>query len=206
MATNPWFSRADRGDEPRPDGVPARGPETGALLVFAQARMADGRRPEQAFCDLVQLGTDRRLAAIAVCVAAGTPWEIAEERMASFDDIWTSLGSGTAEAAGGLLELYGYFDLEVELDHPRAVIASYLRQAMAAVEYLPSGYANQMYRLLRTGKLREAFLSLEEMGAKRWSDNLPFWLGMTEAAVRLDSAELLDSEVAAARRRCERRL
>jgi hypothetical protein len=76
---------------------------------------------------------------------------------------------------------------------------------MAAVEYLPSGYANQMYRLLRTGRLRETLLSLEEMGAQQWPDNLPFWIGLTEAAVRLDSAAILDTEVAAARRRCEAR-
>jgi hypothetical protein len=176
-----------------------------ALVAFASARLADGRRPEQAFCDLVEVGADRRLAAIIVCVAAGTPWGVAEARMADFDDIWASLSSGPAEAAGGLLELYGYFDVEIELPPDRAVIASHLRQAMTAAGYLPSGYANQMYRLLRTGRLREALLSLEEMGAARWLENEPFWLAMVEAAVRLDSAEILDTQLAAVRRRCESR-
>jgi len=176
-----------------------------ALVAFAAARLADGRRPEQAFADMAALGADRRLAAIAVCAAAGTPWEVAEARMTSFDDIWSSLGTAPVETAGGLLELYGYFDVEVQLAAEQAEVAGHLRQALTAVEYLPSGYANQMYRLLRTGMLREALLSLEEMGAVRWPDNAPFWLGMSEAAVRLDSAEILDPEVAAARRRCESR-
>ncbi len=217
MATFPWFSPPDGGAVPRPrsapddqhgaDLAPRSGPgaTTAALVAYAATQLSDGRRPEQAFCDVVALGTDRRVAAIAVCVAAGTPWDLAEARMASFDDIWSSLAGGTAETAGGLLELYGYFDLEVELVDDRAAIASNLRQAMAAVEYLPSGYANQMYRLLRTGRLREALLALEEIGADRWPDNRPFWLGMTEAAVRLDSAAILDTEVAAVRRRCEAR-
>src|SRR5690606_31544531 len=88
--------------------------------------LAQGRRPEQAFCDLVELGTERRLAAIAVCAANGTPWAVAEARMASFDDIWTNLGNGSAETAGGLLELYGYFDCEVELTPDESAIASAL--------------------------------------------------------------------------------
>lgn len=179
----------------------------GALVAFAVGRLAQGRRPEQAFCDLVGLGTDRRLAAIAVCVANGTPWDVAEERMVSFDDVWKSLGPASpAETAGGLLELYGYFDREVELTAEEEAVAAGLRAAMTAAEYLPSGYANQMYRLLRTGRLREALFSLEEMGAQRWPDNRAFWLGLTDAAVRLDTAAILDTELAAVRRRCESRL
>jgi hypothetical protein len=194
--SNPWFSSP----------ADASGPSTReALVAFAVARLADGRLPEHAYGDLTALGTDRRLAAIAVCVAAGTPWDVAEARMATFDDIWSNLGAASAETAGGLLELYGYFDVEIELSDDLAVIASYLRQALAAAEYLPSGYANQMYRLLRTGRLRDALISLEDMGAKRWPDNLPFWLGLTEAASRLDSAQILDTELAAVRRRCEAR-
>jgi hypothetical protein len=188
---------------PASAGNPARA--NAALVAFAVGRLALGRRPEQAFCDLADLGTERRLAAVAVCAAAGTPWDLAETRMTAFDDMWASLAGASAETAGGLFELYGYFDLEVDLDHDAEVVASYLRQAMAAVEYLPSGYANQMYRLLRTGRLRETLLSLEEMGAQQWPDNLPFWIGLTEAAVRLDSAAILDTEVAAVRRRCEAR-
>jgi hypothetical protein len=130
---------------------------------------------------------------------------VAEARMTSFDDIWVSLGGGSAETAGGLLELYGYFDREVELTADDAAMAAALRSAMVSVEYLPSGYANQMYRLLRTGKLREALFSLEEMGAQRWPDHTPFWVSLTEAAVRLDAATILDTEVAAVRRRCEAR-
>lgn len=189
---NPWFS-------------PVGPLNHTALVAFAAARLADGRRPEQAFGDLAALGTERRLAAIAVCVAAGTPWEVAQDRMASFDDMWASLGNAPVETAGGLLELYGYFDVEVELTDEQAAVAAHLRQALAAVAYLPSGYANQMYRLLRTGRLREALISLEDMGARRWVDNLPFWQAMSEAAVRLDSAEILDTDIAALRRRCEAR-
>ncbi len=170
------------------------------MVAFAAARLVDGRRSEQAFTDLVGLGTDRRMAAIAVCAAVGTPWEAAEARMSGFDTMWTSLEASSAEVAGGLLELYGYFDPEVVLDPEQNLTASYLQQAMAAVEFLPSGYANQMHRLLRTGALREAFLSLAEMGGLRWQDNLPFWQGMREAARRLDP---LDDEVAAALRRCD---
>jgi hypothetical protein len=216
---NPWFSRTDDdapppAPRPRPPaeaepdaiGVPVVSLSApGALVAFAVGRLAQGRRPEQAFCDLVELGTERRLAAIAVCVANGTPWDVAEARMTSFDDVWASLGGGSAETAGGLLELYGYFDREVELTPDEAPIAAALRQAMGAVEYLPSGYANQMYRLLRTGRLREALFSLEDMGAQRWPENRPFWIDLTDAAVRLDSAAILDTELAAVRRRCEDR-
>jgi hypothetical protein len=170
------------------------------MVAFATARLLDGRRSEQAFTDLVGLGTDRRLAAIAVCVAAGTPWDAAVARMTGFDTMWTSLEASRAEVAGGLLELYGYFDPEVVLDSEQNLTASFLRQAMSAVEFLPSGYANQMYRLLRTGALQEAFLSLAEMGDLRWQDNVPFWRCLRQAARRLDP---LDDEVAAAQRRCD---
>jgi hypothetical protein len=190
---SPWFTSPNGGNRDR-----------AVMVAFATARLLDGGRPEHAFTDLVALGTDRRQAAIAVCVAAGTPWEVAENRMAGFDGVWASLASGSAGAAGSLLELYGYFDADVALDDEQNTIASFLREAMAAVEYLPSGYANQMYRLLRTGQLREAFLSLEEMGGLRWQENRPFWNGLRQAAARLDSAHQLDSEVSAARRRCER--
>jgi hypothetical protein len=88
----------------------------------------------------------------------------------------------------------------------QTAIATALRGAMGAAEYLPSGYANQLYRLLRTGRLREAIFSLEEVGAQRWPDREPFWHHLTEAAVRLDSATILDTEVAALRRRCESRI
>lgn len=196
----------DEGPGPDAGARAADATAVGPLVAFAVGRLAQGRRPDQAFCDLVELGTERRLAAIAVCVANGTPWDVAEERMVSFDDIWTNLGNGSAETAGGLLELYGYFDREVELTPDESAIAFALRAAMGAVEYLPSGFANQMYRLLRTGKLREALFSLEEIGAQRWPDREAFWVNLTEAAVRLDSVTILDTEVAALRRRCESRI
>ena len=189
VAVNPWFVSGNDGNGGR-----------AASVVFATARLADGRRPEQAFTDLVGLGIDRREAAVAVCVAVGTPWEAAEARMAGFDPMWASLSASSAEVAGGLLELYGYFDQEVVLDPDQNLTASHLQQAMAAVEFLPSGYANQLHRLLRTGALKEAFLSLAEMGGLRWQDNVLFWHRMGEVAGRLDP---LDDEVAAARRRCE---
>jgi hypothetical protein len=192
--TSPWFASANQGDR-----------ERAMMIAFAAARLLDGRRPEHAFSDLVALGTDRRQAAIAVCVAAGTPWDVAETRMAGFDGVWASLAGGSAEAAGGLLELYGYFDVDVTLDDQQTAIATFLRQAMSAAEYLPSGYANQMYRLLRTGALREAFLSLEEMGGLRWNEHRAFWDGMRRAAALLDSADPIDAELAAARHRCEQR-
>ncbi len=188
-AVSPWFTSRNDGENGR-----------AAMVAFAAARLLDGRRSEQAFTDLVGLGTDRRLAAIAVCVAIGTPWDAAEARMAGFDTMWASLEASKPEVAGGLLELYGYFDAEVVLDPEQNLTASNLRQAMSTVEFLPSGYANQMYRLLRTGALREAFLSLVEMGGLRWQDNVPFWFGLREAARRLDP---LDDEVTAALRRCE---
>ena len=201
MATNPWFNRPEPPSEP---SAAAPAPDA-VLLAFATGRLAAGRRPEQAFLDVVGLGADRRLAAIVVCAAAGTQWAQAQSRMVAFDDVWASLGSGSAETAGSLLELYGFFDVEVALDGDQAESAAFLRQAMSAVTYLPSGYANGLYRMLRTGRLRDALLSLEEMGAKRWADNREFWVGLTEAATRLVSAAILDTEVAAARRRCESR-
>jgi hypothetical protein len=195
VTTSPWFTSAHGDDR-----------ERAVMVAFAKGRLLDGRRPEHAFGDLVALGTDRRQAAIAVCVAAGTTWEQAEARMAGFDGMWASLAHGSAEVAGGLLELYGYFDQDVVLDDQQNATASFLQQAMAAVEFLPSGYANQMHRLLRTGQLREAFLSLEEMGDLRWQENHAFWHRMRQAAAGLDAAYPLDNEVAAARWRCDRRV
>jgi hypothetical protein len=123
--------------------------------------------------------------------------------MAGFDYLWASLASGSGETAGGLLEQYGFFDLEVVLTPDQLVVADAVRAAMAEVDYVPHGLANQVHRQLRTGRLREALLALVDLGARQWSDNRPFWAALLPAAVRLDRAELLDAQVAAARRRCE---
>ena len=183
---------------------PTAGDQARALLLtYALAQLGDGRRPEQAFADLVALGIDRRTAAVAVCAACGTPWEAAQARMTGLDDLWASLADGPAQTAGSLLELYGFFDREVELSPEQTVIAGALNTAMAQAEYVPHGFANQVRRQLRTGRLREAFLALEELGARQWPDNGPFWSALVTAAAGLDRAELLDAEVSAARRRCE---
>lgn len=156
------------------------------MVAFAFARMADGRTAGEAYRDLVATGTDRRRAAIAVCVAGGTDLAEAEQRMLAYDDIWPLLEDGDDTAAADLLELHGYFDLEVELDDRQNAIASLLRQALSEAGSAPSGYLIGLGRLLRTGRLREAYVSMHGFGRQRWPDNERFWALMARAGRSLD--------------------
>jgi hypothetical protein len=156
------------------------------MVAFAFARMADGRSPGEAYRDLVATGTDRRRAAIAVCVAGGTSLGEAEQRMLAYDDIWPLLEDGDDAAAADLLELHGYFDLELELDDRQNASASLLRQALSEAGNVPSGYFIGLGRMLRTGRLREAYESLHGYGRQRWPDNERFWALMERAARSLD--------------------
>jgi hypothetical protein len=156
------------------------------MVAFAFARMADGRSPGEAYRDLVEIGTDRRRAAIAVCVAGGTDLAGAEQRMLAYDDIWPLLEDGDDAAAGDLLELHGYFDLEVVLDDAQNATVSLLQQALARAGSMPSGYAIGIGRLLRTGRLHDAVGLLRSTGRQRWPDNEPFWALLDQAAALLD--------------------
>jgi hypothetical protein len=163
--------------------------EHSMMIAFAFARLADGRSPGEAYRDLVATGTDRRRAAIAVCVAGGTDPADAEERMLAYDDIWPLLEDGDDAAAADLLELHGYFDLEVELDDHQNAIASLLRQALSEVGSVPSGFSIGLGRKFRTGRLREAYESMHGFGRQRWPDNERFWALMDQAgrALQLSS-------------------
>jgi hypothetical protein len=176
--------------------------ELNVMVAFAVSRLADDRSPGEAYQDLVGLGTDRRRAAVAVCVAGGTSLEEAERRMLAYDDIWPLLGEGDDASAGDLLELHGYFDREVELDDQWTATVSRLQQAIASAGWLPSGYAVGIGRLLRTGRLREAFLFLESTGAERWPDQAAFWSELYRAG---EAWAPDDPEVVAARARCAER-
>jgi hypothetical protein len=156
------------------------------MVAFAFARLADGFPPGEAYRDLVVIGTDRRRAAIAVCVAGGTPLEEAERRMLAYDDIWPLLEDGEDAAAGDLLELHGYFDLEVALDEGQNATVSLLQQALAGAGSMPNGYAIGIGRLLRTGRLGEAFASLRSTGRDRWPENEAFWGLLAQAAASFD--------------------
>src|SRR3954447_20224825 len=110
------------------------------MVAFAFAQIADGRSPGEAYRELPPTGTDRRRAAIAVCVAGGTDLAEAEQRMLAYDDIWPLLEDGDDAAAGDLLELHGYFDREVVLDEAQNATVSLLQQALAHAGPVPSGY------------------------------------------------------------------
>jgi hypothetical protein len=156
------------------------------MVAFAFARLADGRSQGEAYRDLVATGSNRRRAAIAVCVAGGTELAEAEERMLAHDDIWPLLEDGDDSAAADLLELHGYFDLEVELDDHHNAIASLLRQALSEVGSVPSGFAIGLGRQFRTGRLREAYESMNDFGRQRYRDNERFWALMDQAVRALE--------------------
>jgi hypothetical protein len=178
-------------------------PEQVAMVAFAGSRLHDGRSPGEAFGDLVGIGVEPRRAAVAVCVAAGNPAEVAEQRVREFDDVWPVLEPGDTGAGGSLLETHGFFDVEAVLDDTQNVAASHLRQAVAAAGWLPSGIAPAVFRQLRTGKLCEALLYLEDLGARRWPDNSVFWANLVHAA---DSLGGDDPSVREISRRCAERL
>jgi hypothetical protein len=178
-------------------------PEQVAMVAFAGSRLQDGRSPGEAFGDLVEIGVEPRRAAVAVCVAAGSPAEAAEQRVRDFDDVWLVLEPGDTDAGGPLLEMHGFFDVEVVLNDAQNVTASRLRQAVAVAGWLPSGSAHAVFRQLRTGKLREALLYLEDLGARRWPDNSAFWANLVRAA---DSLGVDDPSVQELLRRCAERL
>lgn len=161
-------------------------PEHQVMVAFAFAQIADGRSPGEAYRELAATGTDRRRAAIAVCVAGGTDLAEAEQRMLAYDDIWPLLEDGDDAAAGDLLELHGYFDREVVLDEAQNATVSLLQQALAHAGPVPSGYAIGVGRLLRTGRLQEAVEVLRSTGRERWPDNGPFWALLDRAAASLE--------------------
>ena len=177
-------------------------PEQVAMTAFAASRLDDGRTPAQAFADLAGAGLRYQQAALAVCVAAGTPAEDAVARVSEFAELWPALDDTEPGSAGELLEGHGVFDVEVALDEVASQAASYLRQAISAAGWFPSGQANAIHRMLRTGRLVEALVALEEIGAKRWLDNRPFWAALVRAGDTLSDSLSDAPGLAEVRRRC----
>ena len=174
-----------------------------AMVAFAVARLGDGRTPGQAFADLVGIGIDRRQAAIAVCVALGTDRGTAQQRALQYDSLWPLLEPGEDEAAGELLADHGFFDVEVELNDAQNTIASWLNQAFSAAGARLATHTTAHFRRIRTGRLREAFLELESIGARRDIRVPEFWQHLVQAADSLGPTG--DDEVDRARERCLRR-
>jgi hypothetical protein len=177
--------------------------EQQAMVAFAVARLGDGRTPGQAFADLVGIGIDRRQAAIAVCVALGTDRQTADQRAVEYDSLWPLLEPGEDEAAGELLADHGFFDVEVALDDAQNATASWLNQAFSAAGARLATYTTGHFRRIRTGRLREAFLELESIGAQRDIRVPEFWQYLVQAAASLGQTG--DGEVDRARERCLRR-
>jgi len=152
--------------------------EDAVMVAFAISRLQDGRRPAEAYLDLVATGANRRPAAIAVCVAGGTEMDVAEQRLRAYDGSWSLRDEDVAE----LLESNGYFDLEVALTDAQNAAVSLIQQAMAQVALRPA-YATELGRLLRTGRLTEAIDSLRTTGRERWPENPRFWGLLEQASV-----------------------
>jgi hypothetical protein len=151
-----------------------------AMVAFASSRINDGRSLAEAYGDLVSIGVAARPAAVAVCVAAGNSREVAERRVVEFDDVWGALTDPAT--AGTLLEQHGFFDVEAVLDEEQQAIAAHLRRAVAAAGWFPPVAAQAVFRQVRTGRLREALRSLEDLGRERWPHHEEYWEHLTRAA------------------------
>ncbi|MBN1174660.1 MAG: hypothetical protein JXA67_21030 [Micromonosporaceae bacterium] len=151
----------------------------------------------------MDLHIDRRQAAVATCIAAGTPTGIAEQRLADCDELFAVFQEGEEEDLASLLDDVGYFDVEVALDQRGSAIADCLYRAVAvatAVDGFPSGAAYSLFRHLRGGRLVEAFILLIRVGHQRWAALPGFWTALL-AATQLLGAQ--DAEgYAEARDRC----
>ncbi|MEZ0110472.1 hypothetical protein ABH920_004487 [Catenulispora sp. EB89] len=150
-------------------------------------------RPEAVFATLAEEAGDYRAAALAVCAAVGVPRSQAHQRWAGIGEEALSQMLPGDEAAdlGVFLELAGFFDVHPDLAEPEQQARRLLEQAFAAAGGVPSGYAHNLIRKLRTGRLAEAFVSMVTYGAGR-SRLTPreYWEYLLAAAELLPGADV----------------
>jgi hypothetical protein len=88
------------------------------------------------------------------------------------------------------------------LDDAELAIVTQMHAALGLVDGVPSGIAISPFRNLRTGRLAEAFLQLERLGASRWAADRDYWVALSRAGDRFAPGR---DDVAAAQRRCRER-
>jgi hypothetical protein len=187
----------------RHDGDMADATEDDSLEDLAWLRLVPGTAASEVFVHMLTEGVDPRRAAIAVCVAAGSPRSQAELRLQMVDGIWELVEPGEEDLIAEALDAHGYFEPDAVLTEREHAIVANLNAAWIASGGIPSGYAVGISRDMRTGRLAQAFVRLEALGAVRWTSNTEFWTAMCRAADHmLDN----DSAVDAARQRCFERI
>lgn len=150
----------------------------------ARAGLLAGGRPEAVFTALAKDIGDYRAVALAMCAVAGIPRAQAQQRWADTGEQVAALIEPGEEAdLGAILELAGVFDVHRRLDENELQIRHLLDLAYAAAGGLPSGYGQGVIRLLQTGHLTDAFVSMTTYGARRGRPMPPaYWSHLLAAA------------------------
>jgi hypothetical protein len=160
-----------------------------AFIRRARAGLDAGVSPGTVFASLAVDVRDRRAAVIAVCVAAGTPRPEAEGRWTDDDEqLLADIHDGEEAILGEILETLGFFDFHRPLDEREEHARRELRQAAAAALPLPSGYAHGLGRMLRTGRLTSAFISMA-MHPHSGAHATAYWQHLLAAADLLTCSE-----------------
>jgi hypothetical protein len=158
-----------------------------ALMRRARESLDNGASPETVFVALAVDTRDLREAAIAVCVAAGTPRADAEGRWGDgCEQLLAEIHDGEEAIFGEILEMTGFFDFHRPLDEREQHVRRELRQAMATALPLPSGYAHLLGRTLQTGRLARAFIKMTTLPL---TDATAYWAHLLAAADLLAGSE-----------------
>ncbi|WP_433796524.1 hypothetical protein [Actinoplanes sp. CA-252034] len=154
----------------------------------AARRLADGDDVRAAFLGLLRDGASPAVAAVAVCVAAGSTHEEAVDRLQQFTSLWEVIQPGEEALGVDLMISHGYFEADVALDARQQAALVHLQAALRSVPGVPSGPAIGLGTRLRTGRLVEAHRQLERLGHVRWPGNTRFWAAMGRAGETLGLA------------------
>jgi hypothetical protein len=161
------------------------------LFQRAYAELHAGGRPDAVFAALAANTLDYRAAALAVCTAAGIPRAQALQRWAETGEELASLiQRGEEGDLGAILEMSGLFDVHPRLDAREQQVRQLLHQALATVGALPSGYAHGLGRMLQTGRLTDALVSMTTHGARRSRPmSAAYWTHLLAAAELLNGTD-----------------
>lgn len=165
--------------------------EQQALLRRARESLHVGASPETAFAELAVATSNLRVAAIAVCVAAGTPRADAEKRWATDGEpLVAEIRDGEGALLGEILEMAGFFDFHRTLDEHELQIRHELDQAFAAAGRWRSGVAHSLIRQLETGRFVDALASMTAHGPRRGVPTpSTYWTHLLAAANLLTSSD-----------------
>src|SRR5262249_46519085 len=85
------------------------------LELIAREHLASGTAAPDALVKLLLAGVAPNEAAVAVCVAAGSPRAEAERRLEEFAGLWDLIEPGEEADAAELLARFGYFEPDAVL-------------------------------------------------------------------------------------------